>query len=216
MAISLRERKIRADFILEFLQKKYPDPKPPLDHRNPFTFLVAVALSAQTTDARVNLVTPALFDRASTPEAMAALSAHEILGYIKTCGLAPTKAKNVKRLSELICKKHNGEVPNTFEELEALPGVGHKTASVVMSQIYRVPAYPVDTHVHRLAKRWKLSRGKTVEETERDLKKLFPTEAWNSVSLQIIFYGREFCSARGCDETLCPICKTFKNKTESG
>jgi len=216
MALTLRERKHRAETILEFLQKKYPDPKPPLDHRNPFTFLVAVALSAQTTDARVNLVTPALFDRASTPEAMAELSVEEILSYIKTCGLAPTKAKNVKRLSEMICEKHNGQVPHTFEDLEALPGVGHKTASVVMSQIYHVPAFPVDTHVHRLAKRWRLSRAKTVEETERDLKKLFPIEAWNSVSLQIIFYGREYCSARGCDGTLCPLCKKFSGKKESG
>jgi endonuclease-3 len=209
---SLAQRRERAAWILQDLEHRYPDPKPPLDHRDPFTFLVAVALSAQTTDARVNLVTPALFDRAPTPEKMAALTPDEILSYIRTCGLAPTKARNVQKLSRILCEKFKGKVPRTFDELESLPGVGHKTASVVMSQIYGVPAFPVDTHVHRLAKRWKLSRGKTVEETEADLKLLFPESSWSRVSLQIIFYGREHCSARGCDGESCPICSTLNRR----
>jgi endonuclease-3 len=215
MALSLTERKLRAEFILSDLEHRYPDPKPPLDHRDPFTFLVAVALSAQTTDARVNLVTPALFDRAPTPQKMAALTAEEILSYIRTCGLAPTKARNVQKLSQILCDQFEGRVPKTFEELESLPGVGHKTASVVMSQIYGVPAFPVDTHVHRLAKRWKLSSGKTVEITESDLKALFPKEFWSRVSLQIIFYGREHCAARGCDGQTCPICSHLNGKRRS-
>jgi endonuclease-3 len=212
MALSLKDRKARADYILKDLSRRYPDPEPPLDHRDAFTFLVAVALSAQTTDARVNLVTPALFDRAPTPEKMAALDPDEILFYIRTCGLAPTKAKNVQKLSKIICEKFQGRVPRTFEELESLPGVGHKTASVVMSQIYGVPAFPVDTHVHRLAKRWKLSSGKNVEQTEADLKAVFPESSWNPVSLQIIFYGREHCTARGCDGSTCPICSHLNRK----
>lgn len=204
--LTLKARRERAGIILQYLEKRYPDPKPPLDHRNPYTFLVAVALSAQTTDARVNLVTPALFDHASTPGEMASLTEAEILSYIRTCGLAPTKAKNIKKLSQILVERFHGKVPRTFEDLESLPGVGHKTASVVMSQIYGVPAFPVDTHVHRLAKRWKLSDGKSVEKTEADLKAVFPETAWNTVSLQIIFYGREFCSARGCNGHLCPLC----------
>ena len=212
MIPTLKERRIRAEFILRELSSRYPDPKPPLDHRNPFTFLVAVALSAQTTDARVNLVTPALFDRAATPEAMANLSEKEILSCIKTCGLAPTKAKNVRALSRMLVEQFKGEVPGDFDSLESLPGVGHKTASVVMSQIFGVPALPVDTHVHRLARRWRLTRGKTVEETEADLKKLFPEPFWGRISLQIIFYGREFCTARGCDGSTCPICKALNDK----
>lgn len=204
--LSLKVRKERAEIVLSFLQKRYPDPKPPLDHRDPFTFLVAVALSAQTTDARVNRVTPALFDHAPTPEKMAALSEVEILSHIRTCGLAPTKAKNIRKLSQILLDRFGGKVPQSFEELESLPGVGHKTASVVMSQIYGVPAFPVDTHVHRLAKRWKLSDGKSVEKTEADLKAVFPESLWSTVSLQIIFYGREFCSARGCDGHTCPLC----------
>ncbi len=213
MALSRKEKQARAEFIREDLERRYPDPAPPLDHRDPFTFLVAVALSAQTTDARVNLVTPALFDRAPTPEKMAALDPSEILSYIKTCGLAPTKAKNVHKLSKILCEKHDGKIPRTFEELEALPGVGHKTASVVMGQIYGIPALPVDTHVHRLAKRWKLSSGKTVEKTEEDLKLLFPEKIWSKISLQIIFYGREHCTARGCDGRTCPICSHLNAKT---
>ena len=210
--LALRARRERADVILRDLQKRYPNPKPPLDHRNAFTFLVAVALSAQTTDARVNLVTPALFDRADSPEKMAQLSEAEILSYIRTCGLAPTKAKNVRKMAKILMERFNGEVPNTFEELESLPGVGHKTASVVMSQIFGVPAFPVDTHVHRLAKRWKLSEGRSVEKTEADLKAVFPESHWNSVSLQIIFYGREYCSARGCDGYTCPLCHQLNGK----
>ena len=212
MIPTLKERKRRAEFILSDLSSRYPDPKAPLDHRNPFTFLVAVALSAQTTDARVNLVTPALFDLASTPEDMAKLGEKEILSCIKTCGLAPTKAKNVRALSRMLVEKFKGEVPGDFESLESLPGVGHKTASVVMSQIFGVPAFPVDTHVHRLAKRWRLTKGKTVEETEADLKKLFPESSWGRISLQIIFYGREHCSPRGCDGSTCPICEALNGK----
>ena len=204
--LSLAERKKRADFISKDLGKRYPDPKPPLDHKDAFTLLVAVALSAQTTDARVNLVTPDLFRKADNPFAMAKLSEKEILSSIKTCGLAPTKAKNLKKMAQMLVDLHAGKVPESFEALEALPGVGHKTASVLMSQMFHVPAFPVDTHVHRLAKRWKLSSAKNVEQTEKDLKKVFPEEIWNQVSLQIIFYGREFCGARSCDGYTCPIC----------
>ncbi len=200
------EKKERAQFILNWLSEKYPDPKAPLDHEDAFTFLVAVALSAQTTDARVNLVTPALFREANTPKKMASLGAPRILHHIKTCGLAPTKAKNLEKMSKILCEKFGGIVPDNFEDLESLPGVGHKTASVVMSQVFNVPAFPVDTHVFRIAKRWKLSRGRSVEETEADLKALFQKELWSKVSLQIIFYGREFCTARGCDGHACPIC----------
>jgi endonuclease-3 len=216
MAISLNEKKRRGEIIRKVLEKKYPDPKPPLDHQDAFTLLVAVLLSAQTTDARVNIVTPALFARARTPESMSQLTAAEILSYIKTCGLAPTKAKNIQKLSEILVEKHQGQVPDNFEDLEALPGVGHKTASVVMSQMFHVPAFPVDTHVHRLAKRWKLSSGKNVEQTELDLKKIFDQSIWNSISLQIIFYGREFCGARSCDGKTCPLCKNLNGrKSES-
>jgi len=200
------KRADKAEKVLEILEELYPEVPIPLDHADPFTLLVAVLLSAQTTDARVNMVTPALFDRAATPSAMAALSAEEILDYIKTCGLAPTKAKNVKRLAEIIVERHAGEVPRSFEELEALPGVGHKTASVVMAQAFGVPAFPVDTHIHRLAARWGLSNGSNVERTERDLKSAFPREAWNKLHLQIIYFGREHCPARRHDLTQCPIC----------
>ena len=216
MALSLIEKKRRGEIIRKVLEKKYPDPKAPLDHQDAFTLLVAVLLSAQTTDARVNIVTPALFARARTPENMSKLTAAEILSYIKTCGLAPTKARNIQKLSEILVEKHHSKVPAHFEDLEALPGVGHKTASVVMSQMFNVPAFPVDTHVHRLAKRWKLSSGKNVEQTELDLKKIFDQSIWNSISLQIIFYGREFCGARSCDGKTCPLCKTLNGrKSES-
>ncbi|MBU6153531.1 MAG: endonuclease III [Bdellovibrionales bacterium] len=211
---SLEERKKRALYILDWLNQRYPDPTPPLDHQDPFTFLVAVALSAQTTDARVNLVTPALFKEAPTPEAMARIGSTRILHHIKTCGLAPTKAKNLEKMSKILIEKFAGRVPNCFEDLESLPGVGHKTASVVMSQIFNVPAFPVDTHVFRLAKRWKLSRGHSVGETEKHLKQVFPAQVWSRVSLQIIFYGREFCTARGCDGKLCPICNHLNDKPE--
>jgi len=196
----------KARQIHRILDKLYPEPPIPLDHSDPFTLVVAVALSAQTTDVRVNLVTPALFERAPTPAAMASLEVDEILGFIRTCGLAPAKSKNLKRMAELLLERHDGEVPQTFAELEALPGVGHKTASVVMSQAFGVPAFAVDTHIHRLAARWGLSDGHSVERTERDLKSLFPKEAWNRLHLQIIYFGREHCPARGHDPALCPIC----------
>lgn len=205
----IRNKSERAAHVLKKLSALYPDPKPPLTHENEFTLLVAVLLSAQTTDARVNIVTPALFAKANHAQAMAKLSVSEILEHIKTCGLAPTKAKNIKRLSELLIERHQGRVPNSFEALEALPGVGHKTASVVMAASFDVPAFPVDTHIHRLAKRWRLSSGKNVETTEKDLKKLFPESTWNSLHLQIIFYGREHCTARGCDGRTCPICSAL-------
>ena len=211
MALTIAEKQKRAKYIEKELARLYPDPKPPLDHSDSFTLLIAVLLSAQTTDARVNIVTPALFKKAPTPQKMAKLSDEEILSFIKTCGLAPTKAKNIRKLSQILVEKYDGRVPDTFEELEALPGVGHKTASVVMTQCFGHPAFPVDTHIHRLAKRWKLSPGKNVEQVETDLKKLFPESSWHDVHLQIIFYGREFCSARGCDGHTCPICKKLND-----
>jgi endonuclease-3 len=196
----------RAKKIGAILDELYPAPPIPLAHQDPFTLLVAVLLSAQTTDAQVNRVTPALFARASTPQAMALLTVDEILGCIRACGLAPTKAKNVKKLAETLVAEHGGRVPADLEELEKLPGVGHKTASVVMSQAFGVPAFPVDTHIHRLAERWKLSNGKNVEQTERDLKKVFPREEWSRRHLQIIYFGREYCPARGHEKGACPIC----------
>lgn len=205
------EKQKRADYILKELARLYPHPIPPLHHTDAFTLLIAVLLSAQTTDARVNLVTPALFKKASTPKKMANLSAEEILSHIKTCGLAPTKAKNIQKLSNILVERYQGKVPDTFEDLESLPGVGHKTASVVMTQCFGHPAFPVDTHIHRLAKRWRLSLGKNVEQVEEDLKNLFPKESWHDVHLQIIFYGREHCTARGCDGHTCPICKKLNS-----
>ena len=197
----------RAEIILQRLDEQYPETPVPLDHNDPFTLLIAVLLSAQCTDKKVNEVTPALFAAGPTPEAMAVLEQQEILGFIRQLGLANTKAKNVKRLAQLLIERHDGQVPRSFKALEALPGVGHKTASVVMSQAFGVPAFPVDTHIHRLAQRWGLSSGVNVETTERDLKALFPKEAWNRLHLQIIFYGREFCTARGCDGRVCPLCR---------
>jgi len=196
----------KAKRIGELLDELYQEPPVPLQHRDPFTLLVAVLLSAQTTDAQVNKVTPALFTRASTPEAMARLSVDEILSCIRACGLAPTKAKNVKKLAETLVAEHGGEVPRDMEALERLPGVGHKTASVVMSQAFGEPAFAVDTHIHRLAHRWRLSNGKNVEQTERDLKKVFPREEWAKRHLQIIYFGREHCPARGHVVEECPIC----------
>jgi endonuclease-3 len=196
----------KAGRIAKILDDLFPMPDIPLDHEDPFTLLVAVVLSAQTTDARVNIVTPGLFALASTPEAMARLSVEQILEKIRTCGLAPGKAKNIKRLSELLVERHGGRVPADMEALEALPGVGHKTASVVMGQAFGVPAFPVDTHIHRLAARWKLSNGKSVEQTERDLKKVFPESAWGKVHLQIIYFGRKYCPALRHDQDECPIC----------
>jgi endonuclease III len=200
------KRSDKAKRIGEILDELYPQPPIPLEHRDPFTLLVAVLLSAQTTDAQVNKVTPALFARASTPEAMARLSADEILSCIRACGLAPTKAKNVKKLAETLVAEHGGQVPRDMEALERLPGVGHKTASVVMTQAFGEPAFPVDTHIHRLAERWRLSNGQNVVQTERDLKKVFPREEWGKRHLQLIYFGREYCPARGHDAAECPIC----------
>jgi len=197
----------RAALILGRLDELYPTTSVPLDHRDPFTLLVAVLLSAQCTDKKVNEVTPALFAAGPDPAAMAALEEQTILGHIRQLGLARTKAKNVRRLSELLLERHGGEVPRSFAALEALPGVGHKTASVVMAQAFGVPAFPVDTHIHRLAQRWGLSSGVSVARTETDLKRLFPRGAWNRLHLQIIFYGREHCTARGCDGMGCGLCR---------
>lgn len=198
----------RIAFIDARLAELYPNPPVPLDHADPFTLLVAVLLSAQCTDERVNQVTPALFGTASTPQEMAKLSVPTIRDIIRPCGLSPQKSKAIQRLSELLLEHHEGEVPRDFAALEALPGVGHKTASVVMAQAFGVPAFPVDTHIHRLAQRWGLTRGRNVTETERDLKRAFAKNRWNDLHLQIIFYGREFCTARGCDGRVCEICTT--------
>lgn len=198
----------RVSFILHRLQALYPETPIPLDHRDPYTLLIAVLLSAQCTDERVNRVTPALFARADNPHDMAALDAREIETIIKPCGLSPRKSVAIKRLSEILLEEHGGHVPSDMAALERLPGVGHKTASVVMSQAFGVPAFPVDTHIHRLAQRWGLSAGKNVVQTERDLKRLFPREHWNRLHLQMIFYGREHCTARGCDGRQCDICRT--------
>jgi len=204
----MKTRKERAEYIARRLDELYPDIPIPLDHTDPFTLLIAVLLSAQCTDKRVNMVTPALFAKASSPQAMARLSVEEIKACIATCGLANSKAKNIKALSAMLVERYNGEVPRTFEELESLPGVGHKTASVVMIHAFKIPAFPVDTHIHRLAQRWGLTNGKSVEQTEADLKKLWPPEDWEKLHLQIITYGREHCTARGCDGTKCEICRT--------
>lgn len=198
----------RIAFIDSTLQALYPDPPVPLDHTDPFTLLVAVLLSAQCTDERVNQVTPALFAAANNPQDMAQLSADTIRAIIRPCGLSPQKSKAIKRLSEILVADYNSTVPQDFAALEALPGVGHKTSSVVMAQAFGVPSFPVDTHIHRLAQRWGLTRGRNVVETERDLKKAFPEHRWNDLHLQIIFYGREFCTARGCDGRGCRICRT--------
>ena len=198
----------RAAFVQQRLAELYPDPPIPLDHSNPFTLLVAVLLSAQCTDERVNQVTPKLFCRARTAKKMATVPVEDILEIIRPCGLSPTKSKAIAKLSQILVEKYNGKVPEDMAALETLPGVGHKTASVVMAQAFGVPAFPVDTHIHRLAQRWGLTNGKNVKQTEADLKKLFPEESWNKLHLQIIFYGREYCSARGCDGRVCEICKT--------
>lgn len=198
----------RVAYILEKLQALYPRPPIPLDHKDSYTLLVSVLLSAQCTDERVNQVTPALFALADNPFDMAMQSVEDIRAIIRPCGLSPQKSKAIKGLSEILVEKYQGEVPADINALETLPGVGHKTASVVMSQAFGVPAFPVDTHIHRLAQRWGLSNGKNVIQTEKDLKRLFPRECWNALHLQIIYYGREFCSARGCDGTICEICRT--------
>jgi endonuclease-3 len=205
----------KAERIRKILDELYPETAIPLRHRDPFTLLVAVVLSAQCTDAKVNQVTPDLFARAATPEAMARLPVPAILRIIKPLGLAPSKAKALAGLSRILVEEHGGRVPRSFQELEALPGVGHKTASVVMVQAFGEPAFPVDTHIHRLAGRWGLSNGRSVEQTERDLKKLFPRESWGRVHLQLIYFGREECPARGHDLTRCPICSWAASKARS-
>ena len=199
--------KQKVEYIASKLEELYPNPEIPLDHENNFTFLIAVMLSAQSTDKKVNEITPKLFSIANTPEKMDRLEINEIRDYIREIGLAPTKAKNIKKTSRLLIEKHHGKVPKTFEELEELPGVGHKTASVIMSQAFGQPAFPVDTHIHRLAFRWKLSKGKNVQSTEKDLKRKFDKRLWNKLHLQMIFYGREFCQARK-KKCNCEICET--------
>ncbi len=201
------DKKKKAKLICDILEKLYPRPDIPLKHRDPYTLLVAVLLSAQCTDVRVNSITPALFSLADTPQKMAECSVEEIEKIIKPCGLAPTKSKAIKKLSQILVEKYGGEVPKSFELLKELPGVGHKTASVVMSQAFGVPAFPVDTHIHRCAKRWGLSSGKSVVQTEKDLKEIFPKKIWNKLHLQIIFFAREYCRAVVHDPAECPICK---------
>ncbi len=199
----------RAAFIERRLAELYPETPIPLDHKDPYTLLVAVLLSAQCTDKRVNLVTPQLWAVADNPADMARVPVEKIQAIIRPCGLSPQKAKAISGLSRLLLERHAGAVPRTFAELEALPGVGHKTASVVMSQAWGVPAFPVDTHIHRLAQCWQLTAGRNVEQTERDLKELFPPASWNQLHLRIIYYGREHCTARGCDGTVCEICRSL-------
>ena len=202
-------RQERANYIASRLETLYPNVPVPLDYTSHYTLLIAVLLSAQCTDERVNKVTPVLFKKADTPSKMIKLSKEDIYLIIRPCGLAPKKSSAIYELSKTLIEKHNSQVPENFEDLEKLPGVGHKTASVVMSQGFGHPAFPVDTHIHRLAQRWGLSKGKNVQQTEKDLKKVFPRDKWNRLHLQIIFYGREYCSARGCNGTVCEICKTL-------
>lgn len=197
----------RADYINKKLQELYPNPPIPLDHSDPYTLLIAVLLSAQCTDERVNKVTPFLFTEANTPEAMVKLPVETIQSIIKPCGLSPRKSKAISELSRILIEQYDGIVPEDIEILETFPGVGHKTASVVMSQAFGKPNFPVDTHIHRLAQRWGLTNGKSVQQTEKDLKKLFPIERWNDLHLQIIYYGREYCSARSCYGLTCEICR---------
>ena len=197
----------RVNIIIKRLEEIYPETPIPLDHKNDFTLLVAVALSAQSTDKKVNELTKKLFEVSPTPDKMYELGEKKIYDHIKQLGLAKTKAKNIYNLSKIICTKYNNRVPRTFKELESLPGVGHKTASVLMSQAFGIPTFPVDTHIHRLSQRWGLTSGKSVRQTEEDLKKLFPRYLWNKLHLQIIFYGREYCTARGCNGTNCKLCK---------
>ncbi len=205
----------RANIVKKFLDKKYPQTPIPLDHKDNFSLLIAVLLSAQCTDERVNQITPKLFAKASTPESMNKLTQDQIYKIIKPCGLGPQKSKAIKNLSNILVNKFNSKIPNNFNDLESLPGVGHKTASVVMSQGFGIPAFAVDTHIHRLAQRWGLTNGKNVKKTEEDLKKLFPESSWNKLHLQIIFWGREYCQARECYGIKCDICKTcYPNRTK--
>ena len=202
----------KADYILKKLKKLYPNPQPPLNHKDNYTLLIAVLLSARCTDERVNKITPLLFAVADNPFSMAQKNPEEIEPIVRPCGMSIRKSTAIVELSKVLVEKYQGDVPNTFEALEALPGVGHKTASVVMVQAFDIPAFPVDTHIHRLAKRWGLTRGKNEKETETDLKALFPSQSWHDVHLQIIFYGREYCTARGCDGTRCEICRFVNQK----
>ena len=204
-----KSKLLRAEYVLHKLEEYYPKTPIPLDHTDAYTLLIAVLLSAQCTDERVNQVTPQLFKMANTPQKMIKHTVDEIKEIIRPCGLSPRKSKAIYDLSHILIDKHGGKVPKSFEALEELPGVGHKTASVVMSQAFGVPAFPVDTHIHRLAQNWKLTSGKNVDQTEKDLKRLFPEEKWNKLHLQIIFYGREYCTARGCKGLVCPICTTL-------
>jgi endonuclease-3 len=210
-----RDRKARAAKILGTLEELFPTPAIPLDHKDPFQLLVATILSAQCTDARVNMVTPALFECAPDAHAMGKMTAAQIMPFIRTCGLAPAKAKNLAAMARALVADHGGCVPNDFEALENLAGVGHKTASVVMAQAFGVPAFPVDTHIHRLAGRWQLSRARSVEETERDLKAVFPEDRWNTLHLQIIYFGRQYCPARGHAPASCPICSWAMSKARA-
>jgi endonuclease-3 len=205
-------KKEKVKFIIDELNRLYPKTPIPLDHKNNFELLIAVLLSAQCTDERVNQVTPKLFNVANTPLRMSKISRENIYSIIKPCGLGPQKSKAISELSNILIEQFNGMVPNSFDELEKLPGVGHKTASVVMSQGFGFPAFPVDTHIHRLAQRWGLTNGRSVNQTEKDLKRLFPKENWNKLHLQIIFYGREYCTARGCLGIKCDICKSLYPK----
>jgi endonuclease III len=206
----------RAEIVRHRLAELYPETPIPLDHKDTYTLLVAVLLSAQCTDKMVNRVTPKLWELADNPWDMAQQSVESIREIIQPCGLSPQKSKAIRQLSEILVEQHQGAVPESFEELEKLPGVGHKTASVVMSQGFGHPAFPVDTHIHRLAQRWGLSNGKSVVQTERDLKSLFPESTWNQLHLQIIFYGREHCTARGCDGRVCGLCKElFPNRKKA-
>tara|TARA_B100000575_G_scaffold47916_1_gene34927 strand:- start:1589 stop:2242 length:654 start_codon:yes stop_codon:yes gene_type:complete len=213
------KKKERALFVEKKLAELYPNPKAPLDHSNAFTLLIAVLLSAQTTDKRVNIVTKELFKLAPNPEKMIKLGEKKVYEYIKTCGLAPKKARAIIKTSKILQKKYKGKVPKELAQLEELPGVGHKTASVVVSEYFNVPAFAVDTHIHRLAQRWGLSNGKSVKQTEKDLKEIFDEANWRNLHLQIIFYGRAFCTARGCDGTVCFMCKSLypnrKNKIKT-
>ncbi|MEM6799976.1 MAG: endonuclease III [Bacteroidota bacterium] len=206
-------KKEKVEFVIDTLESLYPETPVPLEHKDPYTLLIAVLLSAQCTDARVNKITPLLFERADTPQAMIGLEVDEIRKIIRPCGLSPRKSKAISELSHILLDKHQGIVPQSFEALEELPGVGHKTASVVMSQAFGVPAFPVDTHIHRLMYRWGLSTGKNVVQTEKDAKRLFPKEKWNKLHLQIIFFGREYCPARGHNPRECPICKVIGRKS---
>ncbi|MFL2981299.1 MAG: endonuclease III [Candidatus Poseidoniaceae archaeon] len=206
------KRSEKAPRILEMLEEFYPETPVPLDHETPFQLLIAVLMSAQTTDKKVNQVTPELFRQGPDSESMAKLTPETIQGIIREVGLAPTKARNISKLAKILVESYDGEIPNTFEGLESLPGVGHKTAGVVMAQAFGVPAFPIDTHIHRLAARWGLSNGTNVVKTEKDLKAIFPKESWNKLHLQIIFFGREYCPARNHDLTKCPICSWAASK----